>query len=121
MAASKVVDEPITIDLGHYNEELRKYLLGQTAFPANVALLLIVCADAFSQDMFYPPSLGRRREERTYTFQARGLNFFMIVGKQIPDTMRQLCCATSPQQWVFSRSCEEKVMKAAQRLLSARD
>ena len=77
-------EEPISIDLGPYEEELRQYLLGQTGFPANVTLHVVVCTDALSQDMFYARARGRKKDDTTYTFQARGLNFLMTVGKRIP-------------------------------------
>jgi hypothetical protein len=109
-------DEPISIDLGPYEEDLRKYLLGQAGFPANVVLHVVVCTDALSQGLFYPPSRGRKKDDTTYTFQARGLNFLMTVGKQIPPSMRQSCCVTGPDQWITSRSCEDKVMRAEARL-----
>ena len=44
--------DPI-IDLGPYNEGVRKYLLGETSFPDNVSLFMVVCDDPESQDVFY--------------------------------------------------------------------
>ena len=35
----RLTEEPISIDLGPYQEELRKYLYGEASFPANVVLL----------------------------------------------------------------------------------
>jgi hypothetical protein len=113
-------EEPISIELGPYEEELRKYLLGQSGFPRNVVLLLVACTDVLSQDLFYSPSRGRKSEDTTYTLQARGLNFFMLVGKQIPQSMRQLCSVTGPDKWICSRSCEEKTRQADERLSKAR-
>lgn len=104
------------IDLGPYEEALRRYLLGETGFPANVVLFFIVCTDAASQDSFHVPSRGRKDQDTTYTFQARGINFFMTVGKRIPETMRRNCSVTSEHKWIFSRSCEEKLVEAAKRL-----
>lgn len=109
-------EEPISIDLGPYEEELRQYLLGQTGFPANVTLHVVVCTDALSQDMFYAPSRGRKKDDTTYTFQARGLNFLMTVGKRIPDSIRHSCTLTGPDQWITSRSCEDKARQAEARL-----
>jgi hypothetical protein len=109
-------EEPISIDLGPYEEELRRYLLGQTGFPANVVLHVVVCTDALSQDLFYPPSRGRKNDDTTYTFQVRGLNFLMTVGKRMPRSIRQSCSVTGPDQWITSRSCEDKVRQAEARL-----
>ena len=104
------------IDLGLYTESLRKYLLGQTGFPPNVVLFFIVCTDLASQDSFHVPSRGRKAQDTTYTFQTRGINFFMTVGKQIPETIRKNCGVTSINKWIFSRNCEEKLVRAAKRL-----
>jgi hypothetical protein len=104
------------IDLGPYEESLRRYLLGHTSFPVNVVLFFIVCTDAVSQDSFHVPSRGRKELDTTYTFQTRGINFFMTVGKRIPETMRRNCSVTSVDKWIFSRSCEEKLVTAAERL-----
>jgi len=113
-------EDPISIDLGIYEEELRKYLHGETSLPTNVVSQLVVCTDKLSQDLFYPPSKGRKKEDTTYTFQARGLNFFMTVGNRIPGTMRQMCLLTGTNRWIVSRSCEEKVKQAAERLGQSR-
>jgi hypothetical protein len=107
---------PEPIDLGPYEETLRKYLLGQTRFPANVVLFVIVCTDTVSQDSFHVPSRGRKEQDTTHTFQARGINFFMTIGKRIPETMRKNCSVTSVDKWIFLRSCEEKLIAAAKRL-----
>jgi hypothetical protein len=105
-----------SIDLGPYEDALRRYLLGQTHFPANVVLFFIVCTDTASLDSFHVPSRGRKKQDTTYTFQTRGINFFMTVGKQIPESMRKNCSVTSLDKWIFSRSCEEKLIAAATRL-----
>jgi hypothetical protein len=113
-------EDPISIDLGLYEEELRKYLNGETSLPVNVVSQLVVCTDKLSQDLFYPPSKGRKKEDTTYTFQARGLNFFMTVGNRIPGTMRQMCLLTGANKWIVARNCEEKVKQAAERLERSR-
>ncbi|HWY53931.1 MAG TPA: hypothetical protein VNZ03_05680 [Terriglobales bacterium] len=112
--------DPISIDLGLYEEELRKYLHDETSLPTNVVSQLVVCTDKLSQDLFYPPSRGRKKEDTTYTFQACGLNFFMTVGNRIPGTIRQMCLLTGTNKWIVSRSCEEKVKQAADRLGKSR-
>jgi hypothetical protein len=109
-------EEPISIDLGPYEEKLRKYLHEEATLLDDIVSQLVVCTDKLSQDLFYPPSKGRKREDTTYTFQARGLNFFMTVGNRTPKTIRQMCLLTGPNKWIVSRSCEEKVKQANERL-----
>jgi len=111
-------EEPVTLDLGKvYNETFRKYLLGRAGFPSDVVLLIITCTDALSQDTFYVPSLGSKNLERTYSFMAKGINFLMIVGKQLrAPAVRQLCAVTGKRRLILSRSCESKVQGAYDRL-----
>jgi hypothetical protein len=112
-------EEPVTLELGKiYNEAFRKYLLGQTGFPADVVLLVIPCTHALSQDTFYVPSLGSKNVERTYSFMAKGLNFLMIVGKQLrAPAIRELCAVTGTRRLILARSCESKVQGAHDRLM----
>jgi hypothetical protein len=105
-----------TLELGPYEESLRQYLLGQIAFPADVVVFFIVCTDATSQDSFHVPSPGGKQYGTTYTFQARGINFFMTVGKQMLGSLRTLCSVTGSDKWILSRSCEEKMLGAFNRL-----
>ncbi len=111
-------EEPVTLDLGKvYNETFRKYLLRQAGFPSDVVLLIIACTDALSQDTFYVPSLGSKNLERTYSFMAKGMNFLMIVGKQLrAPAVRDLCAVTGKRRLILSRSCESKVQGAYDRL-----
>jgi hypothetical protein len=105
-----------TLELGPYEESLRQYLLGQTAFPANVVVFFIICTDATSQDSFHVPSPGGKQYGATYTFQTRGINFFMTVGKQMLGSLRSLCSVTGADKWILSRSCEEKLLEVFKRL-----
>jgi hypothetical protein len=111
-------EEPVTLDLGKvYNESFRQYLLGQAGFPADVVLLVVACTDALSQDTFCVPSLGSRNVERTYSFMAKGLNFLMIVGKQLrAPAVRELCAVTGKRRLILARSCESKMQSAYDRL-----
>jgi hypothetical protein len=112
-------EKPLMIDLGeHYNEALRQYLLGQAGFPPNVVLLVIACTDALSRDSFYTPSMGRKGTDRTYSFMAKGINFLMIVGKQMQaPEIKGLCAVTGQRRMILSRSCEAKVTEAFRRLM----
>lgn len=105
------------IDLGGYNEVLRKYLLGQSEFPIDVLLMLVVCTDPLSQNSFYMPNKGHADKE-TYTFLTRGLNFFMVLGDQVTDAMRGVCIIRGTRKLIQIRSCEEKVIEAARHLAS---
>ena len=80
---------------------------------------MVVCEDSESQDVFYLPSLGMKRVERTYSFQVRGLNFFMIVGKKTQADARSICLVKGPRRLIIVRSCKEKIEGALARLLKS--
>lgn len=105
------------INLGEHQETLRQYLLGQTDFPANMLLYFVVCNDAFSQNRFYTPSKSSHAgNTTTHAFQARGLNFFLMTGDDISETMGTLCFMTGDDRWIMVRSCEEMIATAQARL-----
>jgi hypothetical protein len=109
--------KPITIDLGNfYNESLRKFLLGQTPFPSDVTLTVFVCTDTLTQESFFAPNLGYRGEYRTYNFAAKGLLFFMSLGKLIPAGIRRLCTMTGPGRPISTRDCQQKIAQGFLRL-----
>jgi len=102
-----------TIDLGkRYNEELRRYLLGEAEVSENIALLTVVCTDALSRGSFFSPTLDKKSGYRSYSFNARGLLFILFVGGNCPDSLKNICCIRSPRQWIFARSCEDKIIDA---------
>lgn len=103
------------IDLGSNNEVLRKYLLDESEFPMNVVLMLVICTDALSQNSFFEPNKVNPDME-TYTFITRGLNFFMMLGNRVTETTRKVCFVKGERRIVAVRSCEEKVVWAAQQL-----
>jgi len=103
------------IDLGTNNEVLRKYLIGETGFPKEVVLMLVVCTDNLSQNSFFEPNKGNPDME-TYTFITRGLNFFMMLGEQVTDKTRKVCIINGERKMISVRTCEEKVVWAAQQL-----
>jgi hypothetical protein len=107
------------IALGPYDEDLRKYLLGQAGFPKDAALMFIVCTDNLSQNTFYVPNKGHADQE-TYTFQTRGLNVFLMLGQQLSDPMRTLCSVTGADRWILTRSCHDKVWEGITRLTAGR-
>lgn len=111
-------EAPITIDVGKsYNESLRQFLVGQAGFPSNVVVYVMACTDGTSQECFFAPSLGFKGNYHTYTFQAKGLLFFMTVGKLIPPELINFCTVSGPERWIYVRDCQQKVSQAFYRLM----
>jgi hypothetical protein len=98
------------LNLGGSEDSIRKYLLGETDFPNDVAVIVHVCTDYPSTGSFYTPSESRAETNpalKRFGFQALGLNFMVFVGT-IPPTVRQFCCVRSSPKVIFQRDCSEK-------------
>jgi hypothetical protein len=83
------------IYLEAYEEPVRTFLLGQSPFPANVTVILTVCTDSVSRELFYTPSEVRGNPHKAYGLLTRGVNFRVIMGSEVPASMRQICCSSS--------------------------
>ena len=105
------------IYLGEHEEHLRLYLLGMTPFPAKMMLYFVVCNDAYSQNRFYIPSKSSHPgNTTTHAFQARGLNFLLMTGDDITETMGTICLMTGENRWIMVRNCQDMVAGAEMRL-----
>lgn len=108
------------LNLGESEESIRKYLLGETGFPKDVAVLVHVCTDYPSTESFYTPSESRAETSpalKRFGFQALGLNFMIFVGA-IPLSVREYCCVQSPSKVIFQRDCSEKTEQAFAQLMA---
>lgn len=103
------------VDLGPYQEAVRKYLMGQSGFPKNVVVKITLCTDAESQHWMYEPTLGKSKGSKEFNYYemlAGGINFGIHIGKGIPGAIRGHCCVSSRDQWIFVRDCRERTLSA---------
>ena len=97
-----------TIDMGkRYNEEFRQYLLGNAPFPQNATLTTVVCTDPFSQIRFFMPGENVKSKQHVHIVMARGLTFFLGVGRDIPAFLSRYCIVHSPERWIVTRDCSK--------------
>jgi hypothetical protein len=74
--------EKIHIDLGRkYNEEIRRYLLGETEIPRNANLLVAACIDETSQKTFFAPQENQKIKDRSFGVMVRGVFFLFRITK----------------------------------------
>jgi hypothetical protein len=106
------------IDLGQYEEPVRKYLLSQAPFPDDVAIVLTVCTDSGSRGTFYPPILRHDSPFQAYGLLTQGLHFDIAMGKNVPPETRQCCCIGSRRHLIFLRNCEDRTFRAFAALAS---
>jgi hypothetical protein len=101
--------ELVSIDLGKkYNEEIRRYLLGETAIPKQAALIVAACTDSESQISFYVPSENRRVKDQSVGFGARGLFFMLRMSKTNALWQRRLSMINNQHGWISVWDCLER-------------
>jgi hypothetical protein len=86
-------------ELGPYEEKFRRYLLGETGFPASASLALMVIEPnelgIDPKGWLTDPATARTDRFRIHGFIACGLVFRLFVGKQIPAMIRKGCLAST--------------------------
>lgn len=80
------------IEMGPYEEELQKYLMGKAGFPRDCALWVSVSDNItpFTGSSFIPYG-GRTKGWWQYTLFVLGIGFQLFVGKGITKEHRDLC------------------------------
>ncbi len=86
------------IELGPYEDLLRRYLLGLTPFPKDAALRVILPTPALARLVATLPMPDRLDGIRSYTFLIPGIAFTMILGKHMPSSMREVAFIPSPNR-----------------------
>jgi hypothetical protein len=92
--------------LGSYAESFRRYLSGETAFPEQAALLLLVYEDAPGEGSRVArfecsPVSERHRQCHVHWFTVCGLHFELAVGSVIPEHFLENRLVRSSDKLVF--------------------
>jgi hypothetical protein len=102
-----------SLDLGPYQETIRRYLLGIDKFPKHLVIQFFVANDALTQQTTFPPGALRRMGPfRSYGFTSRGFVWWLHVGKGIAQRFYSLCLVNSPIEPVVICDCEPKTLDA---------
>jgi hypothetical protein len=88
------LDHSTQISLGPYQEQLRKFLLGQEPFPDRAALLVNVTTNVTPQLSATFPYSDRANGVRQHRFSLPGMAFWLHLGR-IQEPLRYLCAAHS--------------------------
>ena len=101
--------EKTRISLGKkYNEEIRRYLLGETPIPKNANLLVAVCTDELSQKIFFVPGENDKVKDGSFGVMVRGLFFqFRITNIPAPWQAR-LSMVNTPHEPISVWNCFER-------------
>jgi len=101
------------ISLGAYEDPIRTWLRGETAFPQNVALNVILSRPSTALIIMNPPYQTTKVLCHTYLFHVPGVLFRLSVGKEIPSPERTLCFYSSAQHFiVVSDTTTKKILRA---------
>jgi hypothetical protein len=95
----------VRIELGpKYNEEVRKYLMGETELPKLAYLKVNVCADAVHRHVFFAPCPALKGYKNVFTFMACGIDFVFGIGKGVVKELKNLSMLSHPY-WITSSDC----------------
>ena len=89
------------IDLGPFEEAIRRFLLGDK-FPADTVILVSVWPTRDVLPAAYTPRRGRAPGYHCFNFLIPGLEFKLLTGRQIPEDLRAMCSHASPDRLIFS-------------------
>jgi hypothetical protein len=106
------------IELGPFEETIRRFLLGEQ-FPDNTVVLVSVWPTKDVLLAAYTPRRGKAPGCHCFNFLIPGLEFKLMTGKGIPEDLRAMCSYASPGKVLYSAmSVVSDTMEAFTRLMS---
>ncbi len=101
--------EETRIDLGEkYNQEIRKYLLGETLVPRNASLQVVVCTDELNQKTFFTPRENQKTRDRSMVFLARGMIFLLRMSNALTGYQKRLSIVNEQRGLITTRNCADR-------------
>jgi hypothetical protein len=85
-----------SIDLGPYQEQLRRYLLGESDVPSNIALIVTLSQMAIPVLAFNLPVSYRADGCRCHGFHIPGMSFVIAIAKGMPGSWPDICIFRNP-------------------------
>lgn len=90
---------------------VRRYLLGETSFPSEMALQLTVLPMPAAVTYFHLPfELAPTPGHTTFHFYVHGLNYMLWVGSDIPYPASQVCLSATPNV-VLVFDCSNQIIQ----------
>ena len=101
-----------------YMETVRSYLVGDSDFPKEVAVVATVATDFVSQQAcFVPNRITDNAIHIAYGFLVKGLYYRFIFGDEHPPAMTAISCGGPDMNLIFMRDCSEKSWEPFVRLM----
>ena len=107
------------ISLGdRYQEEIRRYLLGEDKFPENAAVMVILSGLRQPVLAFNFPISIRVEFGHSHRLHIPGMTFLLTIGKEVPKSLGEACILRSSAHPIFvSKTGDERVQKEIMRLM----
>jgi hypothetical protein len=103
---------PDSVELGHFQEPIRQFLLGEMPFPEQLTVLTTACTDEYSQHAMYAPTNMIGAPTPGISFLACGIHFLILMGSTTPPGIMGLCSFRSERGYLFSRDARAKTIHA---------
>jgi len=108
-------DQTTSVELGEYEEPIRRYLLGETGIPDGVYVVVAVCTDRGSQVTNYVPSKVRGGKYRHFSILTRGI-WFDIFTDAAAGEISKLCCVRSERKVIHLTNCHKRFVHAGRHI-----
>jgi hypothetical protein len=89
-------DRPVRLG-GRYDEDFRRYLLGQAGFPGHTALIVALSSSgSIWSNAAWAPTGERKDGFHLWQFNIPGIMLRLFVGKALPQETKSICLVQSP-------------------------
>jgi hypothetical protein len=93
--------QTLTLDLGpKYNEEFRRYLLGESEFSPNAAVWISVAKNV-PHFVCVGPHLHNKTTYYQFEMQMFGIRWSMFVGRELDPIARRMCSLRSQERFIY--------------------
>jgi hypothetical protein len=104
--------DPKPFSLGPYEENFRRYLMGDAGFPKESALIVLISAsmdEKFNKFVAFPWVFKREGGFHQIKFVGLGITYHLCVGKMVPDDFHESCTAKSEKGPVYMAPGTDKL------------
>jgi hypothetical protein len=101
------------IDLGIYAEPIRKYLVGEAPFPAEMLLMIGVLPTPVRHIAFTVPYQGSSLKWRNFLFYVPGVEFTLLVGNTLTASQQVASFSGNPERPILLVNFEPLVQDIA--------
>ena len=96
--------------MGQFAEGMRRYLLGETEFPSNMCVIVMVCSDEPSRRTWTIPTMFVQAGCQNVAFDVRGIRFRVMMG-HLPSFSVEADCR-GPLRPIFLADCEKRTQES---------